>query len=440
MTHVITCGLGFGDEGKGSVTDWLCSPRGIALRGERAPAVVVRYNGGAQAGHNVVHPGREHTFAQFGSGTLYGTPTFLSRYMLLDPLALAAEAAHLAEVGVPALDLLTVDRDALIITPYHIAANRAREMDRGISRHGSCGKGIGETARFALEHPDLALRAGDCALPSSHLIRKLIRIRIALADEGCRVQGGRCESAPGIADAYGAFAARVALVDGNRHLRQLLRQGPVVFEGAQGVLLDERYGFHPYTTWSTTTPANARALLAEHGEQGYVLGVTRTYMTRHGPGPFVTEDTSLDFPEPHNGTGRWQGAFRLGHPDALALDYAVRASGGIDGLAVTHLDVNTRRLRMCTGYQLPMATARRLPDARDVKSIRENPHPEDLVCQEEITRLLMRARPLYEEDPVAPDTLAHDLSWVVKAPLILRSYGPGPDAKAAAAETPAGIA
>jgi adenylosuccinate synthase len=440
VTHVIVTDLGYGDAGKGSVTDFLCSPRGTPLRGKRPVAAVVRFNGGSQAAHNVVHPGREHAFAQFGAGTFRDVPTFLSRHMMADPLALAAEAAHLAEVGVPAaLDLLTVDRDALVTTPYHIAANQARELARGTSRHGSCGKGIGETARFALDHPDLALRAGDCALPRSFLIRKLIRIRIALADEGCIL--GRCEAAADIADAYRAFASRVALADGDRHLRELLRQGPVIFEGAQGVLLDERYGFHPYTTWSTTTSANARTLLAEAGQDGYVLGVIRAYMTRHGPGPFVTEDPALDFPEPHNGSGGWQGAFRTGHPDTVALDYAVRANGGIDGLAVTHLDTAaTRLLKLCTGYRLPMATARQLPDARDVRAIRENPHPEDLVCQEEITRLLMRARPVYEDgDTGSPDVLARDLSWVAKAPLVLRSYSAGPDGKTAHEPAQAGI-
>ena len=145
--HYVVCGLGFGDEGKGSVTDFLCSSR------SRDPAhAVVRFNGGGQAGHNVVTAdGRHHTFAQFGSGSFTpGVRTHLSRFMLVDPLALAAEAAHLIAAGVPgALGRLTVDRDARLVTPYHQAANRARELARGRDRHGSCGMGIGETARYA---------------------------------------------------------------------------------------------------------------------------------------------------------------------------------------------------------------------------------------------------------------------------------------------------
>ncbi len=124
--------------------------------------------------------------------------------MLIDPLALAAEAAHLASLGLTdALDLLTVDRDALLTTPYHQAANRARETARGNGRHGSCGMGIGETARYALEYPDDAPRVGDCASPRI-LARKLASLRDRLTDEL-----GQLTAPPlaATADAFGAFAA-----------------------------------------------------------------------------------------------------------------------------------------------------------------------------------------------------------------------------------------
>jgi adenylosuccinate synthase len=176
--HVIVVDLGYGDAGKGTIVDWLCARpeqgSGV-LAGARPPRTVVRFNGGAQAAHNVVtRDGRQHTFAQFGSGTFApGVRTHLSRFMLVDPLALAAEAAHLAAAGVAdALDRLTVDRDALLTTPYHRAANRARELARGTDRHGSCGIGIGETARYSLDYPADAPRAGDCDAPR-RLTRKL---------------------------------------------------------------------------------------------------------------------------------------------------------------------------------------------------------------------------------------------------------------------------
>ena len=158
------CGLGYGDDGKGAIVDWLCRDAGPGPH-------VVRFNGGAQAAHNVVTAdGRHHTFAQFGSGSFArGARRSCRAFVLVDPLALAAEADTWPRPGVPdALDRLTVDRDALLTTPYH-AANRAREAARGTGRHGSCGMGIGETARYALAHPGdaprvaTAPRRGCCA-------------------------------------------------------------------------------------------------------------------------------------------------------------------------------------------------------------------------------------------------------------------------------------
>ena len=416
MSHVIVADLGYGDSGKGSVADGLCSPPGAgSLPGEGPARTVVRFNGGAQAGHNVVTAdGRHHTFAQFGSGSFTpGVRTHLSRFVLVDPLALAAEAAHLASVGVSdALDRLTVDRDALLATPYHQAANRARELARGRDRHGSCGMGIGETVRYALDHPADAPRVADCAAPR-RLARLLGRLRDRLADELGPLAG---PDVPGLCDAYHAFAERVPLVDGG-YLARLLRAGPVVFEGAQGVLLDEWRGFHPYTTWSTTTFANAETLLAEAGQAAVRLGVVRCYMTRHGPGPFVTEDPALEFPEPHNRHGTWQGAFRTGHPNAVALRYAVEVAGGVDAVALTHLDVAGRRpLRVCRAYQV-----------NGLRLTRIVPGPErDLRWQEGLTRTLLRARPVYD-DPACGDP-GQDWPGIFEemlgAPVVLRSYGP----------------
>jgi adenylosuccinate synthase len=365
--------------------------------------------------------GRHHTFAQFGSGSFTpGVRTHLSRFVLVDPLALAAEATHLAAVGVPdALDRLTIDRHALLATPYHRPANRARELARGQDRHGSCGMGVGETVRYALDHPADAPRVADCAAPRT-LARSLCRLRGRLTEELGPVAG---PDVPDLCDAYRAFAERVPLVDGG-YLGRLLRAGPIVFEGAQGVLLDEWRGFHPYTTWSTTTFANAETLLAEAGQAAVRLGVVRCYMTRHGPGPFVTEDPTLEFPEPHNRHGAWQGAFRIGHPDAVALRYAVEVVGGVDAVALTHLDVALRSmagrhpLRLCRAYQ---ADGQRL--ARIV------PGPErDLRWQERLTRMLLRAQPVYD-DPGCDG----GRNWpgifeeVLGAPVILRSYGPAAD-------------
>jgi adenylosuccinate synthase len=405
VSNYIVVDLGYGDAGKGTVVDWLCSPAS-----GQPIATVIRFNGGAQAAHNVVTAdGRHHTFAQFGSGSFTaGVRTYLSRFVLVDPLALAAEAAHLEAVGVPgALDRLTVDREALLTTPFHRAAGRAREVARGSDRHGSCGMGIGETARFALEHPAQAPRVADCAAPRT-LARKLAGLRDALTAELGPLDAPGVEA---LGEVYRAFARRVALVDGG-YLRQTLRSGGAVFEGAQGVLLDEWRGFHPYTTWSTTTFANAETLLAEAGQDAMRLGVVRCYMTRHGPGPFPTEDPTLEIPEPHNRDGRWQGAFRSGHLDAVALRYAIDVTGGVDAVALTHLDAARRHpLGLCTSYRVGGQRLERIA-----------PGPEhDLLHQEEITRMLLGARAAYEQPG---DSWPAVVEHVLGAPVVLESRGP----------------
>ena len=409
MRHPIVVDLGYGDAGKGTVVDWLCATRPVHT--------VVRFNGGAQAGHNVVRPdGRHHMFAQFGAGTLRGARTHLSRFMVVDPLALAAEADHLAALGVPdPFGGLTVDRAALLATPYHRAANRARELARGADRHGSCGLGVGETMAYALDHPGDAPRVGDCAAPGA-LRRKLGRLRDRLAP----VFGRAGLAGPPVDDcgaAFRAFADRVSIVDGDA-LGEILRAGTVVFEGAQGVLLDEWHGFHPYTTWSTTTFANAETLLAEAGlaGDGYRLGVLRTTTTRHGPGPLVTEDADLTGAlagaEPHNPTNAWQGRFRVGHFDAVAHRYALAVVGGIDGLALTHLDTAERRpdLRLCLDY-------------RDGPDLRPGP-PGDLVRQERLTSALGKARPAALLAPGGSDQWVGAVADALGVPVVLRSHGP----------------
>jgi adenylosuccinate synthase len=387
---------------------------------------VVRFNGGAQAAHHVLAPsGQPHPFAQFGSGTFTpGTGTFLSRFMLVDPLALVAEAERLRALGVPdPFGLVTIDRDALLTTPYHQAANRAREEARGTGRHGSCGMGIGETASYALAWPQDAPRAGDLTAPRT-LLRKLALLRERLTPPGQDRAGGPALPPPeDVAAVYRGVAGRVTLA-GDGYLAGLLRRGPVVFEGAQGVLLDEWRGFHPYTTWSTTTFENAQTLLADSGAAGGAtrLGVTRTYQTRHGPGPFPTEDPTLPVTEPQNAAGRWQGPFRAGHLDAVALGYAARVAGGVDAVALTHLDTARHcqgKLGIGRGYLIGGAA---------VTEIEPGPH-RDLGYQEALTARLLTARPAYHpaDGPGAGPSAADwpdAVEEITGAPVAVCSYGP----------------
>lgn len=392
--HIAVVDLGYGDAGKGTVVDALCA---VSTDSGAPVRAVLRFNGGAQAGHNVVTAdGRHHTFAQFGSGTFHGVPTHLTRFMVVDPLALAAEAAAL---GNP-FHLLTVDAEAVLATPWHRAANRVRERARGAGRHGSCGMGVGETMEYAHRYDD-PLKVSDVRSPS--LKAKLAQIRDRLT-----ATHGELDAPPvdDVADAFRAFGQSVSIVD-DSCTAQLLASGPCVFEGAQGVLLDEWRGWHPYTTWSTTTFDNVLALTGDVVR----LGVVRTYTTRHGAGPLVTASADLPLPERHNGVGEWQGAFRAGHFDAVAHRYAVEVAGGVDALAVTHLDAVLPQMRICTSYEVDGVPWHRIA-----------PGPfRDLGYQSALTALLERARPA---DLIRPDDWATEIGDQLGAPVALTSSGP----------------
>lgn len=352
-TVYLIAGLAFGDEGKGSVTDFLVRRRQADL--------VVRYNGGAQAGHNVVTPdGRHHTFEQFGSGTFIpGVKTHLSRFMLINPLTMIREEEHLREVGVTdAWERLTVEAKALIITPYHRAMNRIIEASRGplsgvtTKRHGSCGHGIGATRELHIDHGDKMLYAVDF-LDGYVTKEKLRFIRKICWDKVRHLQGSN------LIDDHEFDIFRDATLDwvwnklmqwpvadsivSESHLALLLESSKVsVFEGAQGVLLDETYGEAPYNTWTDCTFNNAATLLAESQYHGAVtkVGVARTYFTRHGPGPFPTESKTFQqwHPEPHNTTGIFQGEFRIGAFDYNLARKSIALLHGIDFLALNHID------------------------------------------------------------------------------------------------------
>jgi len=335
--YAAVVGLGFGDCGKGLFTDALC---------RRWPVhTVARFNGGAQAGHNVVLPdGRHHTFSQFGAGTFVpGVHTLLASPVVVHPTALLVEDEFLRRAGIAdALTRLTIAAACRVTTPYHQAAGRLRERLRGAHAHGSCGVGVGETVAHAIAHPGEALRYADLAQPR-RAREKLAAIRHALAAQfDCSALDGeevRALRDDDLATRWLAqaqqLARQVAPADEAVVAARLQREGTLLFEGAQGVLLDESRGFHPHTTWSDVRPAAAEGVLAAAGVHAPVLrlGIVRAYATRHGAGPLPTHDAALDaHAEPHNGDAGWQGRFRRGHPDALLLRYAVEAAGPLDGL------------------------------------------------------------------------------------------------------------
>lgn len=348
---IIVVGLAYGDEAKGATVDALAShiPDTVA---------VARWSGGPQAAHNVVHGPRHHTFRQFGAATLQNVATILMPGMLVDPLMLEVEAHQLEDLGIArALSLVTVDPRCLVVTPLHAALNTAREAARGAEAHGTCGLGIGETIAYDLACQCAAgagdlignftvpadIRLGATALRFGDLRDKgltLAKLRDLYAYAQPLIGGTFDEvTLPAIAKEFHEVASRVRVADTHVTIVDALEAGTVLFEGSQGVLLDENAGFHPHTTWTTTTPSRLEGLLRSWGYDPYVLGLTRSYCTRHGAGPFPTESAHVTNPEPHNHGGGAQGLWRQGYLDLTTLRYAATAAGGVDGVAVSHMDV-----------------------------------------------------------------------------------------------------
>lgn len=345
----IIVGLAFGDEGKGSMVNYLARLYGAA--------VVVRYNGGPQAAHNVVTlDGRHHTFAQFGSGSFAGARTHLSRFMLVEPFAMINEAEILSgKIGGDPFALLTADPLCPVITPYHWQLNRVRESARGANRHGSCGMGIGELRAGETRGVDNLL-LGDLS-DAQTTQRKLCRIRDDIAAEA---DGSDSisrhyrelilrERVDDLAEFYRNFAERVTICDSDR-LANLLRGCVSVFEGAQGVLLDEDFGFAPYNSWTKTTADNAREILDVTDVPHQTIGVVRTYFTRHGPGPFVSE-YPVAVADRFNVWNQWQGPLRKGLFDIVALRYALECDGGVDEIALTHVDQIGKTIKFVSRYR-----------------------------------------------------------------------------------------
>lgn len=438
-------GLGFGDCGKGHFVD--------ALTRRWRAHTVVRFNGGAQAGHNVVtaaeanSPARHHTFAQFGAGTLVpGVRTLLLHPMVVHPTALLVEAEVLGRIGVhDSLSRLTIDSQCRITTPFHQAAGRLRERLRGAEAHGTCGVGVGETVRHALGNPGRELRYADLHPASGAHARaqfdRLQSIRETLLAEflpqcpkgsvGALTAEFQTLRNEGLAAKWMTSARALArqcppasfeVIRG-----QFTQPGCVLFEGAQGVLLDEWRGFHPHTTWSSINTAAVQGGMERFGVSAPVehYGVIRTYLTRHGAGPLPTHDESLDtlLPEPHNHGDGCQGRFRRGHPDAVLLRYALETVGHLSGLLVSHLDVFQRSipLKWCERYSaasemsgVPQFTER-LPLGAG----------EDLAHQLALTELIRRARPHYQSAPIrSVRTFIDRIGSVTALPILLVSDGP----------------
>jgi len=350
--------LGGGDGGKGGVVDKICDLK-------RAHTVLKV--GGAQGSHGVkTSTGKSFNFSQFGCGTFRGAKTHITELMVIEPYYLIEEGEKLQqEFGLSHIfNDLTIDGQALCITPFHAIASQLRELDRKNKPKGTVGLGAGEAKIDSELHPELAIRAYELNRPQ--LKEKLAAVKIQklrdLAEIINRVGEFYTEDQArakkllellGDEDLinrsikkYQRLASLVKIVD-REYLRKILQKdGTVVVESSHGILTDRYYGFAPHVSQLRTLPEFTWDLIDDCDYSGQIikLAVSRAYQIRHGAGPMVTESKEwLEkmLPNSSKDQNRWQGKVRIGPLDFVALRYALEVGGGpsvFDGLALTWFD------------------------------------------------------------------------------------------------------
>ncbi|MGD9866403.1 MAG: adenylosuccinate synthase [Hyphomicrobiales bacterium] len=387
MANVVVVGAQWGDEGKGKIVDWLS---------ERAD-VVVRYQGGHNAGHTLVVDGVTYKLSLLPSGVVRGGKlSVIGNGVVVDPWALTGEIEQIRAKGVEITrDSLRIAENATLILPLHRELDALRENAAGAGKIGTTRRGIGpayedKVGRRAIRLRDLKNLQNlkpkiERLLTHHNALRRGLNEPEVSADELCAELS---EIAPKVLP----YMDQVwALLDGQR------RQGKrILFEGAQGALLDVDHGTYPYVTSSNTVAAQAATGSGiGPGALNYVLGITKAYTTRVGEGPFPTEltdETGRTLGERGHEFGTVTGRpRRCGWFDACLVRQTLKVAG-IDGIALTKLDVldGFRELKVCTGYMLGNEKIDHLPAAQGAQ---------------------MQVKPIYETLEGWPESTAGARSW-----------------------------
>lgn len=341
-------GLGFGDEGKGITTDFLCS--------HSVHPLVIRYSGGQQAGHTVLRNGVRHVFSNIGSGSMQGIPTYWSKFCTVDPIGLVNEISILKEKWkkLHGTDLdfkLYIDERCPITTPYDTYQNQVEARAKG---HGSCGVGVGTTQkreeqRYSLTFGDLynsfvfqtkldLVRAYYISLHHAEADQKSFDKMISL---NTKRFNDCCQMIKELTYIKPVFGLPKNEKIGGHLVRTY---SSFIFEGSQGLLLDQQYGFFPHVTRSNTGSKNIIEICGDNSIEYYL--VTRAYQTRHGNGPMSNDklghNINLDENET-NVTNEFQGNFRRSLLDVSLLEYGINKDEGIRNssnktLVITCLD------------------------------------------------------------------------------------------------------
>jgi len=365
VTNVVVVGSQWGDEGKGKIVDWLS---------ERAD-IVVRFQGGHNAGHTLVIDGKVYKLSLLPSGVVReGKLAVIGNGVVIDPWALADEIERLKEQGVAiSRDNLRIAENATLILPCHGELDALREAAAGSGKIGTTKRGIGpayedKVGRRAIRVMDLQNLQ---TLPKK-LDRVLVHhnaLRRGLGEPELDA-GELFEALKGVREKILPYMDTVwQLLDEARR-----RGRRILFEGAQGAMLDIDHGTYPFVTSSNTIAAQA-ATGSGLGPRnlGYVLGITKAYTTRVGEGPFPTEQAN-EIGRTLGERGREFGTTtgrqrRCGWFDAVLVRQAIKASG-IDGIALTKLDIldGFDEISLCTGYRLDGERIDHLPAAQGAQA------------------------------------------------------------------------
>lgn len=364
-------GANFGDEGKGLTTDYLCR--------KLDHSVVVRFNGGAQAGHTVTTPtGERHVFKHFGSGTFANAPTFLSEHFIVNPLEFLKEYNSLTEFERTG-DAITrikvfIHANAKVTTPYDVMVNWALENKRQFQHqaHGSCGFGIGQTEE---RHQSIQLSVNE--LDNSELVnQKLLHIRKYYSDFITKhdllsfIDESFFDDSiiPMFID-HCRDMLNIAYITDYHRLRAFSN---IVFEGAQGLLLDQDHEYFPHVTRSYTGLTNVEDVVKQlHWIDDCTVNVhyiSRSYLTRHGNGPLPHEHDGVIYPgivDDTNFTNHFQGQLRFAPFNFDLLSTAIH-----DDLAKSTLKVSTVLVITCFN-QLPYNLLYVGSDKKLIKTNRE---------------------------------------------------------------------
>ncbi|SMF60358.1 Adenylosuccinate synthetase [Tistlia consotensis] len=416
MANVVVVGAQWGDEGKGKIVDWLS---------ERAD-VIVRFQGGHNAGHTLVVNDTTYKLSLLPSGVVRpGKLSIIGNGVVVDPWALIEEIERIGKQGVTVTpDSLRVAENAALILPLHSLVDKAREAARGKDAIGTTGRGIGpayedRVGRRAIRLCDLAdadhLSGRLDALLVHHnaLFRGLGEPEVDKAELMDRL----LEVAPKVLP----YADRVW-----QRLDKARRIGRrILFEGAQGALLDVDHGTYPFVTSSNTVAGQAAAGSGIGvGALDTVLGITKAYTTRVGSGPFPTElldETGRRIGERGREFGTVTGrARRCGWFDAVLVRQAIK-TGGIDGIALTKLDVldGLEELKICTGYEIDGASYDHLPALGSLQA-RAKPVYESFAGWQETT---YGARS-WGELPAMAIKYVRRIEELIEAPVTLLSTSP----------------